>query len=323
MVQETYYDVLGVSKDASEADIKKAYRKLVRKYHPDVSKESNADEMTSKINQAYNVLKNKERRAEYDELLNNPFAGARQGGGQQQRGFEDFDFSRFGGAGGGYQFRREDFGDGAAFGGGDFRFDDIFSAFGGSAGQRRASGGSSRGEDQHAELSIDIDAAYHGAKRSLSFNVPTIDAQGRLSQTQKTLNVTIPKGISEGQQIRLAGQGLPGIAGGKNGDLFLKIRFHAHDHQYVDNGKDVHMRFDALPWQAALGEKVTIATPAGKLAVSLPPASQQGQKIRLKGKGIPAKTPGDLYIHIHINMPPVRNDADKAAWQTLAQHYGG
>ncbi|UJF24331.1 DnaJ domain-containing protein [Suttonella sp. R2A3] len=318
MAQETYYDILGVSKNADDTEIKKAYRKLVRKYHPDVSKEADADEMTSKINQAYNVLKNKERRAEYDEQLNNPFTGGRATG--QQHGFDEADFSQFGGAGG-YQFRREDFGDGAPFGSGDFRFDDIFSAFG-RAGARQQSHGSMRGEDQHAELSVDIDAAYHGAKRSLTLNVPTIDAQGRLSQTQKTLNVTIPKGISEGQQIRLAGQGLPGMGGGKNGDLFLKIRFHTHDHLYVDNAKDVHMRFDARPWQAALGEKVTIDTPAGKLAVTLPNASQQGQKIRLKGKGIPAKIPGDLYIHIHITMPPVQNDADKAAWQRLAEHYG-
>ncbi|MBV7434709.1 DnaJ domain-containing protein [Cardiobacteriaceae bacterium TAE3-ERU3] len=322
MVKETFYDVLGVPQDASDAEIKKAYRKLVRKYHPDVSKDPNADEMTSKINQAYNTLKNKDKRAEYDEMLRNPFAGQQHSGsGHHQQGFEDFDFSQFTNQHGGHQFRREDFGQDGVFGGGDFRFDDIFSAFG-QGRQSHRSHGPTKGEDQHAELSIDIAAAYHGAKRSLTLNMPTYDANGRMTQTQKTLNVTIPKGISEGQQIRLAGQGLPGIDGGNAGDLFLKIRFHESERLYVENGKDVHTVLDIMPWQAALNDKVTVDTPDGKLAVKLPTGTKQGQKIRLKDKGIPAKTPGNLYIHINITMPKVSSEADKAAWQALAAHYG-
>lgn len=317
MANETFYDVLGVKQDASEAEIKKAYRKLVRKYHPDVSKDKNADEMTSKINRAYNVLKNKEKRAEYDEMLRNPFQG-QQGAG----GFDDFDFSQFHQGGqGGYQFRREDFGEGAPFGAGDFRFDDIFSAFGGH--QRHQQRGPMKGEDQHAELSIDIAAAYHGAKRSLTLNMPTRDALGQMTQQQKTLSVTIPKGISEGQQIRLAGQGLPGIDGGSAGDLFLKIRFHESTRLYVDAKKDVHMQLDVLPWQVALNDKVTVTLPDdSQVAIKLPQNGQQGQKVRLKGKGIPAKTAGDLYLHINIIMPEVSSAADRSAWQALAAHYG-
>lgn len=152
--------------------------------------------------------------------------------------------------------------------------------------------------------------------------MPTYDDNGRMTQAQKTLNVTIPKGISEGQQIRLTGQGLPGIDGGASGDLFLKIRFHENERLYVDNKKDVHTVLDVMPWQVALSDKVTVDTPDGKLAVKLPENSRQNQKIRLKGKGIPAKIPGDLYIHINITMPKVSSEADKAAWQNLAAHYG-
>lgn len=301
MAKETYYDILGIREDATETEIKQAYRKLVRKYHPDVSKEANADEMTSKINQAYNVLKNKDKRAEYDLMLSHPFTDPPK----NQYGF---DFNNTGKSS--PHSRRE-----------DFRFDDIFSAFSANQQGFRQERGPLKGSDQHAELVIDINAAYQGAKRRLNLNIPVFNENGQLIQQQKTLEVTIPKGISEGQQIRLNAQGLPGINGGKPGDLFLKIHFRESQTLYVDNQKDVHMQLDVKPWQLALAEQITIDTPAGKFTLQLPENGHQGQKIRLKDKGIPAKVPGDLYVHLNIVMPKISNSADKAAWQALAAHY--
>jgi len=222
-----------------------------------------------------------------------------------------------------YHYDDSRFGDGQPFGSGDFRFDDIFSAFG-HAQQRRAQRptGPIPGEDQHAELAIDIAAAYEGSERSLSLEMPTLTATGEMAYTRKTLHVKIPKGISEGQQIRLRGQGLPGFNGGANGDLYLKIRFRESDTLYVKNRKDVYQRIDVMPWVAALGGKTAIDTPAGKLNINIPANSRSGQNLRLKGKGIPAKEAGDLYLIINITLPETMSEADRAAWQQLAEHYG-
>ena len=305
---KTYYDILGVAQDASAADIKKAYHKLVRKYHPDISTDPDADKKTSEINQAYNVLKDPAKRAEYDALLANPYAGGGQPG--------------FGGGFGGYHFDERHFGDGQPFGSGDFRFDDIFSAFG-HAQQRRAQRPTTPipGEDQHAELAIDIAAAYAGSERSLSLEMPTLTADGEMTYARKTLHVKIPKGISEGQQIRLRGQGLPGFNGGENGDLYLKIRFREDPQHYVKDRKDVYQRLDIAPWTAVLGGTVEVATPAGKLGVNIPAGSRGGQNLRLKGKGIPAKEPGDLYLVLNIELPRAADDSARALWQQLADHY--
>ena len=309
MSPKNHYDTLGVARDASAADIKKAYHKLVRQYHPDISTDPDADKKTSEINQAYNTLKDPAKRAEYDALLANPYAG------REQAGFD-----------GGYReyhFDDSRFGDGQPFGSGDFRFDDIFSAFG-HARQHRASRptGPIRGEDQHAELAIDIAAAYQGSERSFSLDMPTLTAQGEMTYTRKTLHVKIPKGIIEGQQIRLRGQGLPGFNGGENGDLYLKIRFHENPAHYIKDRKDVYQHIRVMPWTAALGGSLEVMTPAGKLHVTIPANSKSGQNLRLKGKGIPAKEPGDLYLTIHIDLPQANSDADRAAWEQLAAHYG-
>ncbi|MGV6989462.1 DnaJ C-terminal domain-containing protein [Testudinibacter sp. P80/BLE/0925] len=315
---KNYYEVLGVSKDASLNEIKKAYRKLVRKYHPDISTETDADKKTSEINVAYETLKDETKRAEYDAMLANPFAGQQAGGGFHR---QDFDPQRHG-----YQYYGFDgshFGDGQPFGSGDFRFDDIFSAFG-SAGQGRrqtSHSGPIAGEDQHAELSIDIAAAYHGSERSLSLDMPTLTADGQMTYARKTLHVKIPKGIMEGQQIRLREQGLPGFNGGGNGNLYLKIGFHQSAELYVENRKDVYQRIDIMPWTAALGGKLDVETIAGKFSVNIPANSRNGQSLRLKGKGIPAKEAGDLYLLLNIALPHSDSDADKAAWQQLADHY--
>ena len=308
MTAKNHYDTLGVAQDASAADIKKAYHKLVRKYHPDISTDPDADKKTSEINQAYNVLKDPAKRAEYDALLANPYAG------REQAGFD----SGFGG----YHYDDSRFGDGQPFGSGDFRFDDIFSAFG-HAQQRRAQRPTTPvpGEDQHAELAIDIAAAYAGSERSLSLEMPTLTADGEMTYARKTLHVKIPKGISEGQQIRLRGQGLPGFNGGENGDLYLKIRFREDPQHYVKDRKDVYQRLNIAPWTAVLGGQVEVATPAGKLGVNIPAGSRNGQNLRLKGKGIPAKDAGDLYLTLNIELPRADDDRARALWQQLADHY--
>lgn len=315
MADRNYYEILGVDRKASDDDIKKAYRKLVRKYHPDVSKDPDAVAKTSEINIAYETLHDKEKRAEYDAMLDNPFG---QGAQQQAGGRSGFNYQQ-------YDFDPSHFGQNGAFGNGDFHFDDLFSAFGsrGGHGFQQNRTGPIKGEDQHAELVIDIDAAYHGAQRSMSLEMPTLNAQGQMSYERKTLNVKIPAGITEGQQIRLSGQGLPGFNGGAAGDLYLKISFRNQDNLYVQNRKDVYQRISVAPWTAALGGKIDVSTPAGKLSMNLPANSHNGQKMRLKGKGIPAKEAGDLYLLINIVLPKSDTEADRAAWQALAQHYAG
>ncbi|MDO4643818.1 MAG: DnaJ C-terminal domain-containing protein [Cardiobacteriaceae bacterium] len=312
--QKNYYEVLGVAQDASATDIKKAYHKLVRQYHPDISKNPDADKKTSEINQAYNTLKDAEKRAAYDAELANPFTG-HKGNAGFAHGFDTNQQY--------YHFDEQHFGNGQPFGSGDFRFDDIFSAFG-HAQQRRAHRptGPISGEDQHAELAIDLSAAYEGSERSLSLEMPTLTAQGEMTYARKTLHVKIPKGIIEGQQIRLRGQGLPGFNGGENGDLYLRVRFHESENCYVKARKDVYQRIDVMPWTAILGAQIAVTTPAGKLNVTIPANSRNGQNLRLKGKGIPAKEAGDLYLSINIVLPRADNDKDRAAWQQLADHYG-
>lgn len=314
MAKRNYYEILGVDKNADLDTIKKAYRKLVRKYHPDVSKEPDAVQKTAEVNEAYETLKDTQKRTEYDEMLANPFDGTSQTRGNPFEGaYGDTNGFRH------YEFHS---GDDEPFGQGDFHFEDLFSAFGrrGQQSHTRQTG-PMKGEDQHAELSIDIAAAYDGTERSVTLNVPTIDEYGRITQQNKTLNVKIPKGITEGQQIRLARQGLPGINGGENGDLYLKIRFHERPDLYVKNKKDVCQTIDVFPWLAALGGKIQIVTLGGRLQLNLPANSQNGKSIRLKGKGIPAKEPGDLYLNIRILVPPVEDDADRAAWEQIATHF--
>ncbi|WP_230622319.1 DnaJ C-terminal domain-containing protein [Aggregatibacter sp. Marseille-P9115] len=314
MAKRNYYEILGVDENADLDTIKKAYRKLVRKYHPDVSKEPDAVQKTAEVNEAYETLKDTQKRTEYDEMLANPFDGTSQTRGNPFEGaYGDTNGFRH------YEFHS---GDDEPFGQGDFHFEDLFSAFGRRGQQPHTrQTGPMKGEDQHAELSIDIAAAYDGTERSVTLNVPTIDEYGRITQQNKTLNVKIPKGITEGQQIRLARQGLPGINGGENGDLYLKIRFHERPDLYVKNKKDVCQTIDVFPWLAALGGKIQVVTLGGRLQLNLPANSQNGKSIRLKGKGIPAKEPGDLYLNIRILVPPVEDDADRTAWEQIATHF--
>ena len=339
MAEKNYYDILGVKKDASDADIKKKYRKLVRQYHPDVSDDPNADNKIAEINNAYETLRDKDKRAQYDAMLDNPFAG--QGG---AGGFGGFGGQSAGGQGG---FRWEDikdqFGDGQAFGDGGFRFDDIFSAFGrgargsagGQAGGRTQGSGfeqfgggfgaqDNKGQDQHAEIAVDLASVYSGDDYSIKLNVPVRQPDGSVDYENKTLKIKIPKGITDGKQIRLAGQGSAGIGGGKNGDLFLKVKIR-HDPNIRIEGADVYQTVNITPWEAALGGKINVSTPAGTLGVTIPKNSKSGSNLRLKGKGIPAKQAGDLYLTLNIVNPDITDSNREAvtkAYEQLKQAFG-
>ena len=322
MAEKNYYDILGVKKDASDAEIKKKYRKLVRQYHPDVSDDPDADNKIAEINNAYETLRDKDKRAEYDAMLDNPFAGAGGAGG----------FGGFGGqsagAGGQGGFRWEDikdqFGEGEAYGGGGFRFDDIFSAFGGGARGQSQQGGfrsqNSQGQDQHAEITVDLASVYSGDDYSIKLNVPVRQSDGSVDYENKTLKIKIPKGITDGKQIRLAGQGSAGIGGGKNGDLFLKVKIR-HDPNIRIEGADVYQTVNIAPWEAALGEKITVNTPAGSLGVTIPKNSKSGSNLRLKGKGIPAKQAGNLYLTLNIVNPDVSSEAAIKAYEQLKEAF--
>ena len=332
MAEKNYYDILGVKKDASDADIKKKYRKLVRQYHPDVSDHPDADNKIAEINNAYETIRDKDKRAEYDAMLNNPFAN--------QSGASGFGGQSSAGQGG---FRWEDiksqFGDGEAFGDGGFRFDDIFSAFGrgargsagGQAGSRSQSSGfdqfggdfgtqDSKGQDQHAEITVDLSSVYSGDDYSIKLNVPVRQANGNVDYDNKTLKIKIPKGITDGKQIRLAGQGAAGSSHGKNGDLFLKVKIR-HDVNIRIEGADVYQTVNIAPWEAALGEKINVDTPAGTLGVTVPKNSKSGSNLRLKGKGIPAKQSGDLYLTLNIVNPDISSEEAIDAYEQLKQAF--
>jgi curved DNA-binding protein len=297
-----YYETLGVKRDATQDDIKNAYRKLARKYHPDVSKEANAEERFKEMGEAYKVLKDPESRASYDRL------GANWQNGQ--------DFQPPPGADGGYEFRTGPQ-NGAGFEGTDFGdfFEQMFSR---QAGRQRTM--HMPGEDHHAKIQIDLEDAYRGAERSISLRLPEMDANGHVVNRTRTLSINIPKGIRAGQSLRLAGQGGAGIGGGQSGDLYLEISFRPHPHYRVD-GTDVYMDLPLAPWEAALGTTVNANTPAGPVELTIPPNSAAGRKLRLKGKGIPAKEAGNLYIVLAIALPHADNDETRKAYSAMKEAF--
>jgi curved DNA-binding protein len=297
-----YYQTLGVPRDASADDIKHAYRRLARKFHPDLNKGPEAEASFKELGEAYEVLKDPEKRAAYDDV------GKRWSGAADQ---PPPDWNS------GYEFRGGDFGAGA-FG----AHSDFFEAlFGRRATTGRAPGhGMPRAQDHHAKVLIDLVDAYRGASRSIRLHVPSFDAQGQAAMVERTLDLAIPAGVREGQHLRLAGQGAPGFDGGPAGDLYLEIGFAPHPLFRVD-GRDVHLDLPLAPWEAALGATVDAPTPDGKVSLSIPAGSGDGRKLRLRGKGIPGKTPGDLYAVLRIAMPPASDAAQQQAWRELARLY--
>ena len=294
-----YYTVMGVARDATEAQIKQAYRKLARKYHPDVSKEKDAEARFKEVGEAYEVLKSPEKRAAYDRL------GQGRRAGEEFRPPPDWDA--------GFEFS------GAGARGSDYSdfFETLFGA-GGRAGSHR--GGAShdgRGEDHHAKVLLDLDATLRGGARQLALRVPEIDADGRLVSKERVLNVQVPKGILAGQHIRLAGQGARPPGAGAPGDLFIEVEFQPHP-LYRSDGRDLYLDLPVAPWEAALGATVKSPTPTGAVDLKIPAASHAGSKLRLKGRGIPASPPGDFYVILQIALPAAADDKAKAAYAAMA-----
>jgi curved DNA-binding protein len=290
-----YYATLEVPKTASAEEIKKAYRRLVRKYHPDVSKEPDADAKTKALNEAYDVLGDPEKRAAYDELG----SAAQFQAGQGFRPPPDW--------GSGFESSADN--------DHDF-FADLFAHVGG---RRRSF--QMRGDDSHATLQIDLRDAYQGASRTITLRVPELDERGRVITRERTLNINIPKGVTAGQQLRLSGQGQPGTGGAEAGDLYLEIQF-APDARYRVDGRDVYETVPVAPWEAALGGEIEVPTPSGRVTVTVPARSQSGRKLRLKGRGIPAAgaaPAGDLYLLLDIVLPPADTDTARKLYQQMAR----
>ena len=303
-----YYQTMGVTKDATPEDIKRAHRKLARKYHPDVSKEKNAEAQFKELAEAYEVLRDPERRAAYDQL------GANHHAGQEFRPPPEWASRQAAGSAG---FDTGDGADHSAF------FEELLRSMGGMGSTGGARSGAGRGgqavfdmhgQDQHARIQINIEDSYTGTARSLQLRIPDAET-GRLQD--RSIEFSIPRGIRAGQHIRLAAQGAPGMGRGSPGDLYLDVEFLPHRLYRVDK-LDVYMDLPVAPWEAALGAEVEAPTPTGRVEVKIPPASASGRKLRLKGRGLPAKTPGDFYFVLQMVVPTATHAAEKKAYEDLA-----
>lgn len=294
-----YYKILGVDPGADSKAIKVAYRKLARKYHPDVSDHHDAEAQFKEVSEAYEVLKDSAKRAEYDEIRQ--YAGRPQGsrpppgsagghgGGQNQRDFEDF-FSSI-------------FGEGRGPQAGDFGGRQPFSQ---------------RGQDIETELPVFLEDTLSEVSKEISYHLPYYDSQGRVTEVNKNLKVKIPAGVTDGARIRLKGQGGLGIGQGASGDLYIRIRLVPHPLFDVE-GHNLIITVPIAPWEAALGAKVTVPTLAGKIQLTIPANSQSGQRMRIKGKGLPGKQmQGDLYAVLKVVMPS-SNETIKDQWRQLAE----
>ncbi len=313
-----YYQVLGVSEHASTDEINKAYRKLARKYHPDVSKEPQADQKFKEVSEAYEVLKDEAKRADFDQLRSfggragedfrpppgwNPGSWDEGGVPRGHRGdFSDFFTEIFGGAG--FGFRSET--DGAS----EVRF--------GRAGRD----GQIRGEDQSHIIEISAQEAYRGAQRALTLQSLAFDGDGRVSPRERSLQVKIPAGVTEGQKIRLKGQGAAGRRGGAAGDLYLQVHITDHPDYRID-GRDVTSELALAPWEAVLGATLDVQTLGGPVKLNVPSGSQNGQRLRLKGRGLPGKPPGDQFVELRVMVPMELSTEQRRLFETMREkiHY--
>jgi|HubBroStandDraft_1064217.scaffolds.fasta_scaffold158596_1 curved DNA-binding protein len=307
-----YYKTLGVERSASADDIRKAYRRLARKYHPDVSKETDALERFKQMQEAYEVLKDPKKRAAYDEL------GANWKQGEQFRPPPDFgtgfDFSQarrgraqsgaYSGAGG------------HDFGGGE-QFSDFFSTLFGGGEQPFAGGGGARrrgGRDQHADIELDLEEAHRGAIRNLTLQ--QAPAPGQTKPHERTLRVTVPAGVTEGQSIRLTGQGEAASGKGRAGDLYLTVHIRPHRNLELE-GRDVKLTLPVAPWEAALGATLTVPTLGGPVDLRIPAHSQTGSRLRLRGRGLAGDPPGDQYVVLKVVLPPADTPAARELYERM------
>lgn len=303
MQYKDYYKIMGLERTASADDIKRAYRKLARKYHPDVSKEKDAEERFKELGEAYEVLRDPEKRAAYDQLGSNWQAG------QSFKPPPEWDTSDFSFAGGGYT-------DSAQFS--DF-FESLFGG-GGRSQQHYSAQYGMPGQDLHTKIAITLEEAYQGTVRTIQLQVPELDKNGMMHHRLQTFKVKIPAGVTPGQQVRLAGQGAPGMGGGPKGDLYLEVEFQSSA-QYRIEGHDIYSSLLITPWEAALGATVVAPTLGGTVEVKIPPGSQSGQKMRLKGRGLPGKQTGDHYLQLQMMTPPADTDARREFYQKMAQEF--
>jgi curved DNA-binding protein len=296
-----YYKTLGIARDASAEDVKKAFRKLARKYHPDVSKEKDAEARMKEINEANAVLSDPQKRAAYDQL------GSGYRPGQEFRpppGWDaPFEFSSRGVPPG----EEADFSD---------FFAEIFGRMHGAGGRGARRPG--RGEDHNARVLLDVEDAFGGVSRQVSLRVPSLDSAGRVAYRERTLNVKIPKGVCAGQVIRLAGQGAPGAGGAPAGDLLLEVEFRPHPRLRVD-GRDLLVTVPVSPWEAALGAVVPVDLPGGQVRVRVPEGSQGGGQLRLRGKGIPGDPPGDALLDLRVVLPPADTPRARELYESMAR----
>jgi curved DNA-binding protein len=296
-----YYQTMHLAPDATQAEVKRAYRKLARKYHPDVSQEKNAELKFKELGEAYEVLKDPEKRARYDAL--------RQQGWKSGESFKTSpDWQQ--------DFDRDKFNQGE-----ESIFSDFFeSLFGRQRGGQRYSSTfyqPSQGEDVYYILEVSLQDAYSGGTRTIQVPITQLTKEGRMIQSQRTINVKIPKGVVSGQQIRLRGQGKPGMGNAPAGDLYLTVQIKPTK-PFAVEGRDVSIYLPVSPWEAALGAKVKTPSLGGTVELKIPPNSQTGTKLRLKGKGLPGETPGDQYVILQVVLPPVTSEEVRSIYQQMA-----
>jgi curved DNA-binding protein len=316
MEYRDYYQILGVARTATADEIKKAYRRLARKFHPDVSKEANAEQKFKEVQEAYEVLKDPEKRAAYDQL------GSQWKSGEQFRPPPDF--------GSGFEFRggprqgrtrqrggartEEEFAEAEGYS--DF-FSSLFGGRGFAAGGSPFSDGGQRAaRDHHARVEVDLEEAYAGTTRTLELKRPELKPDGTLELQTHTVRVTIPAGVTEGQLIRLGGQGEQSPGGGKPGDLYLEVHIKPH-RLFQLEGRDITLTLPITPWEGALGATVTVPTLGGAVELRIPANSQSGQKMRLRGRGLPGQTPGDQYVQLKMVVPPANSPEARALYEQM------
>jgi curved DNA-binding protein len=298
MKYKDYYSILGVERTADDAEIKKAYRKLARKYHPDVSKEADAEAKFKEIAEAYKALKDKETRAAYDQLGKHRPGHDFQPPPDWQQEFSGMRFSAD-----------------------DIDLADLFASL--RSDRHRGDRGSGRmqmpGQDYEVSVHITLEEAFHGTQVDLDLNMPEYDANGMLSRVPHAFKARIPKGATDGQRLRLPGKGGKGFHGGRDGDLYINVVLHPHSLFRV-SGHDLYLDLPLAPWEAVLGTSVEVPTPGGSVRLKVPPGTQGGQHLRLSKRGLPKPHAGegDLFAIVQIVLPTVTNENERALYKQLA-----